>query len=52
MANTTAIICTKCNGTGKIKDADGTVHTCWECLIEGRLDNHSKKLPDRPDIRL
>jgi Zn-finger protein len=37
--------CEKCKDTGIIKDQSGA-HTCWDCLIAGRLDNHSKKLPD------
>jgi len=38
--------CSKCNNTGIVKDANGTVHTCWDCLAAGRLDNHSKNVPD------
>lgn len=38
--------CSKCGNTGTVKDKDGTVHVCWDCLREGRLDVHSKKLPD------
>lgn len=38
--------CEKCKDTGMVKDADGTAHTCWDCLMNGRLDAHSKKLPD------
>jgi hypothetical protein len=45
-------ICKKCNDTGKVTDKDGTIHTCFDCLISGRLDNHSKKLPDHPEIKL
>ena len=44
--------CPKCHGTGKMRDKDGTIHTCWKCLEAGRLDNHSKKLPDHKMIRL
>lgn len=44
-------ICPECNNKGIVKEEDGTVHTCWKCLAEGRLDCHSKKLPD-PKIRL
>ena len=39
-------ICQKCKDTGIVKEADGSCHTCWDCLKEGRLDAHSKKLPD------
>ena len=38
--------CLKCKGTGIVKDPDGTNHTCWDCLFAGKLDNHSKDLPD------
>ncbi len=43
--------CPKCKGTGMVKEKDGTVHVCWDCLKEGRLDVHSKNLPDHK-IRL
>lgn len=38
--------CHECNDTGMVKEKGGQVHTCWTCLQEGRLDAHSKKLPD------
>jgi len=38
--------CPKCNGTGVVKEKDGTVHVCWDCLNAGRLDVHTKTLPD------
>jgi|TARA_Y100000310_G_scaffold345693_1_gene468381 ribosomal protein L37AE/L43A len=38
--------CPDCKNSGIVKEQDGTVHTCWKCLQEGRLDNHSKNLPD------
>lgn len=37
--------CEKCKDTGKVKEANGEVHTCWDCLREGRLGQHSDKLP-------
>ena len=39
-------VCPKCKGTGTIKEKDGTIHVCWDCLNEGRLDVHSKNVPD------
>ena len=45
-------ICKKCNDTGKVTEKNGQIHTCWECLQSGRLDNHSKNLPDHPEIKL
>jgi len=38
--------CAKCRDTGIVKEADGSCHTCWDCLEAGRLDCHSKDLPD------
>jgi hypothetical protein len=38
--------CKKCNDTGMVKEKDGSVHTCFDCLLAGRLEQHSKKLPD------
>jgi DnaJ-class molecular chaperone len=37
--------CLKCHGTGIVKDEKG-VHTCWDCLNQGELDAHSKRLPE------
>ncbi|MFA5993003.1 MAG: hypothetical protein WC796_04825 [Candidatus Pacearchaeota archaeon] len=53
MDNTTTKVyrCEDCNDTGMVKDKDGTCHTCWKCLSSGKLDNHSKKLPES-NIRL
>jgi DnaJ-class molecular chaperone len=38
--------CPKCKGKGRIIEPDGTVHTCWDCLEKGHLDQHSKDLKD------
>jgi hypothetical protein len=38
--------CPKCNGTGIVKEKDGSVHTCWDCLQKGQLDVHSEQVPD------
>lgn len=38
--------CQKCQDTGIIKEPNGTCHVCYDCLIEGRLDQHSKNVPD------
>ena len=35
--------CPDCNNTGIVKDASG-VHTCFKCLVSGRLDQHSEKI--------
>ncbi|MEM4625375.1 MAG: hypothetical protein QXJ28_01235 [Candidatus Pacearchaeota archaeon] len=38
--------CEKCKDTGMVKDKDGTVHTCWDCLNSDKLDQHSKRITD------
>ena len=38
--------CSKCKGTGIVKEEDGSVHTCWDCLREGKMDVHSSKVSD------
>lgn len=38
--------CPDCNGTGRVKKADGSVQCCFKCLIEGRLNQHSDKIKD------
>ena len=44
--------CPDCKDTRIVKEANGSIHTCWKCLQEGRLDVHSKKLPDNKVIKL
>jgi len=39
-------VCPDCKGTGRVREKNGLIHTCWKCLNEGRLDVHSKKIPD------
>ena len=43
--------CEKCRGTGMVKEADGTVHTCWKCLEDGSMEQHSKDVKD-PGLRI
>lgn len=38
--------CEKCKGTKRIKKADGTLQPCWDCLMAGEMDQHSKDLKD------
>lgn len=38
--------CPKCKGTGKVIEKDGTIHTCWDCLQKGELDQHSKEIKE------
>jgi DnaJ-class molecular chaperone len=39
-------LCPKCKGTGVVREKDGSVHTCWDCLQNGQLDVHSDSVPD------
>jgi DnaJ-class molecular chaperone len=43
-------VCPKCNGKGTIKEKDGTIHICFDCLTSGRLDQHDKKLKDAEEL--
>ena len=36
------MVCPKCLDKGIIKEKDGTVHTCFDCLINGRFEQHGK----------
>ncbi|MEI6732192.1 MAG: hypothetical protein WCK90_05965 [archaeon] len=38
--------CPKCHGTGVVKEKDGVIHTCWDCLSDGQYDQHSKNVKD------
>lgn len=38
--------CPKCHGTGMVKEPDGLVHTCWDCLAKGELDQHSRNIKE------
>ncbi len=38
--------CPKCHGEGMVKEADGSAHTCWDCLMSGEMDQHSKDVKD------
>ncbi len=29
-----------------VKEANGQSHTCWECLMSGDMDQHSKDVKD------
>ena len=37
--------CPDCKGTGMVKDCSG-VHTCWKCLANGEMEQHSKDVKD------
>lgn len=38
--------CAKCNNTGIVKEKDGSVHVCYDCLTNGNLDQHDKVIRD------
>jgi len=42
--------CQKCKGTGQIKEKDGSIHICFDCLQAGKMDQHEKKLKDASDF--
>jgi hypothetical protein len=35
--------CPICHGARSIKEKNGTIHICFTCLAEGRLDQHGDK---------
>lgn len=41
--------CPKCQGAGIIKDKDGTIHTCFDCLKNDRFEQHGN--PEDSEIR-
>jgi len=43
-------VCPKCNNAGNIRDKDGTVHICFDCLRSGRLDQHDKKIKSAQEL--
>jgi DnaJ-class molecular chaperone len=43
--------CQKCQGKGFIKGKDGTVSTCFDCLLSGNMDQHDENLKDS-DIKI
>ncbi|MDP1696165.1 MAG: hypothetical protein Q8L29_04600 [archaeon] len=38
--------CEKCCGKKIVKEKDGSIHTCWDCLANGEMDQHSKNVKD------
>jgi DnaJ-class molecular chaperone len=38
--------CPKCHGTGMVKEKNGEVHTCFDCLMSGNMEQHSKEIKD------
>ena len=44
--------CPKCKGKGVVKEEDGSIHTCFDCLTQGDLDQHDKNLKSAEDLRI
>jgi hypothetical protein len=44
--------CQKCKGTGRIKEKDGTIHICYDCLLSGSMDQHDKNPKTAEDARI
>ncbi|MEM4702996.1 MAG: hypothetical protein QXP53_00710 [Candidatus Pacearchaeota archaeon] len=38
--------CEKCHGTGIVKEKDGSVHVCFDCLNKGEMNQHSKDVKE------
>lgn len=35
-------VCQKCHDTGIVKEKNGSVHVCFDCLNSDRLEQHGK----------
>ncbi len=44
--------CPKCHGKKIIKEKDGTVHTCFDCLNRGQMDQHDKNIKSAEELRI
>jgi hypothetical protein len=42
--------CPKCKGAGSVKEKDGSVHTCFDCLLGGDMDQHSGNIKDNSEL--
>jgi DnaJ-class molecular chaperone len=38
--------CSKCHGKGFFKKQDGSVTTCFDCLLSGDMDQHDANVKD------
>jgi transcription initiation factor TFIIIB Brf1 subunit/transcription initiation factor TFIIB len=45
-------VCPKCKNTGIVKEPNGEVHTCFDCLFSGRLDQHNKDIKSAEELRI
>ncbi|MEK6945242.1 MAG: hypothetical protein AABW63_00425 [Nanoarchaeota archaeon] len=44
--------CPKCKGTGRVKNKDGSIQTCFDCLLNGEMDQHTKDIKDASQLGL
>ena len=42
--------CPKCHGAGMVKDKDGTIHICFDCLNAGVFEQHGD--PKETNIKI
>ncbi|MBI2045508.1 hypothetical protein HYT23_05610 [Candidatus Pacearchaeota archaeon] len=42
--------CPKCRGTGRVREADGSIHTCFDCLQKGEMDQHDKRTKSAEEL--
>ena len=45
-------VCPECKGALRVKEKDGTIHPCYKCLSEGKMDQHAKNLKDASEFGL
>jgi ribosomal protein L37AE/L43A len=38
--------CPKCHGKGFVKEQDGGIHTCFDCLMSGDMDQHDENVKE------
>ena len=43
--------CPKCKGRGSYKREDGSIQTCFDCLLSGDMDQHDEHLKDS-DVKI
>lgn len=52
--NSNPAVCPKCNNKFQITEKDGTIHICFDCLVNGRMDQHGdkSKMRDAKDFNI
>ncbi len=38
--------CPKCKGLGYVKEKNGSVRTCFDCLLAGDMDQHDENVKE------